>query len=59
MLQTTKKTDKENHELGLENIKDSVERLHGKFDIEYDDRYFSVKIMLPNYTAKAKKEAEN
>ena len=59
-LLTTKKFDTGNHGLGLGNVKDSVERLHGHLNLEYDEKYFSIRIVLPNYPAKAeKKEAEN
>ena len=53
LLLTTKSTDKENHGLGLGNVKDSVERLHGKYELDYDEQYFSIRIVLPNYTDKA------
>lgn len=59
-LLTTKKVDTDNHGLGLGNVIDSVERLHGHLNLEYDEKYFSIRIVLPNYSAKAeKKEAEN
>lgn len=55
-LLTTKKVDTDNHGLGLGNVIDSVERLHGQWNLEYDEKYFSVRIILPNYPAKAEKQ---
>lgn len=55
-LLTTKKENKENHGIGLGNVKDCVEKLHGQCNLEYDDMYFCIKITLPNYLDKSKKE---
>lgn len=44
----TRKTNTDYHGYGLENIKDSVERYNGVFDIETDDNMFNVKILFRN-----------
>ena len=49
-LLTTKKDNKENHGIGLGNVKDCVEKLHGQCNLEYDDMYFCIRITIPNYT---------
>lgn len=58
-LLTTKKDNKENHGIGLGNVKDCVEKLHGQCNLEYDDMYFCIRITIPNYTETKKKQAEN
>ena len=54
-LLTTKKDNKENHGIGLGNVKDCVEKLHGQCNLEYDDMYFCIRITVPNYIIKKKK----
>lgn len=44
----TRKANTDYHGYGLENIKDSVERYNGVFDIETDDNMFNVKILFRN-----------
>lgn len=44
----TRKGNTDYHGYGLENIKDSVERYNGVFDIETDDNKFTVKILFSN-----------
>lgn len=44
----TRKGNTDYHGYGLENIKDSVERYNGVFDIETDDNMFTVKILFSN-----------
>ena len=44
----TRKGNTDYHGYGLENIKDSVERYNGVFDIETDDSMFTVKILFSN-----------
>lgn len=44
----TRKGNTDYHGYGLENIKDSVERYNGVFDIETDDNMFNVKILFSN-----------
>ncbi len=44
----TRKANTDYHGYGLENIKDSVERYNGVFDIETDDNKFTVKILFSN-----------
>ena len=46
-LRTTK-ADKENHGLGLKNIKSIVQKYEGNFQIEIENQIFRVKIYLPN-----------
>ena len=46
-LRTTK-ADKENHGLGLKNIKSIVQKYEGNFQIEIEKQIFRVKIYLPN-----------
>ena len=58
-LLTTKKDNKQNHGIGLGNVKDCVEKLHGQCNLEYDDMYFCIRITIPNYTETKKKKAEN
>ena len=42
----TRKNDKENHGIGLKNVKDIMEKNNGFFEIKYDDNTFEVKIMF-------------
>lgn len=42
----TTKTDRNNHGIGLKNVKRIVEKYHGEMQIKYDQQWFSVKIML-------------
>lgn len=44
----TRKGNTDYHGYGLENIKDSVDRYNGVFDIETDDSMFNVKILFSN-----------
>lgn len=44
----TRKGNTDYHGYGLENIQDSVERYNGVFDIETDDKMFTVKILFRN-----------
>ncbi len=44
---TTKKS-KENHGIGLKNVKNIVEQYNGDIDINYLDNTFSVEILIPN-----------
>lgn len=44
----TQKGNTDYHGYGLENIQDSVERYNGVFDIETDDKMFTVKILFRN-----------
>lgn len=44
----TRKANTDYHGYGLENIKDSVDRYNGVFDIETDDNMFNVKILFSN-----------
>lgn len=44
----TRKGNTDYHGYGLDNIKDSVERYNGVFDIETDDNMFNVKILFSN-----------
>lgn len=46
-LPKTHKPDGRNHGIGLVNVRDSVERNHGKFEWYQADGYFGVKIILP------------
>ncbi len=46
-LVTTKKI-KENHGIGLKNVKNIVEQYNGDIDINYTDNTFSVEILIPN-----------
>lgn len=39
------------HGLGISNVRDCVESLRGTTDISYDDRTFSVTILLPNHVS--------
>ena len=55
-LLTTKKNNKENHGIGIGNVKDCVEKLHGQCNLEYDDMYFCIRITVPNYITKSKKK---
>ena len=55
-LLTTKNDNKENHGIGLGNVKDCVEKLHGQCHLEYDDMYFCIRITIPNYTETKKKK---
>jgi sensor histidine kinase regulating citrate/malate metabolism len=44
----TRKGDTRNHGLGLQNVKDTVEKNHGLFQITSDEKCFEVKIQLKN-----------
>ncbi len=44
---TTKKS-KENHGIGLKNVKNIVEQYNGDIDIKYTDNTFTVEILIPN-----------
>lgn len=46
---TTKTTQKEIHGLGITSMRKAVDKLHGKFHIDYTDDNFHVNILLPNY----------
>ncbi len=46
-LVTTKKS-KDNHGIGLKNVKNIVEQYNGDIDIKYTDNTFSVEILIPN-----------
>ncbi len=46
-LVTTKKS-KDNHGIGLKNVKNIVEQYNGDIDINYTDMTFSVEILIPN-----------
>lgn len=37
------------HGLGIQNIQNSVDALNGTLDIDYNDSFFTVSILLPNY----------
>ena len=41
------KIDKQNHGIGLTNVKRSIENNHGSFEWRQEDGYFCVKIILP------------
>ena len=43
---TTSKEDKDHHGYGLENIRDSVKKYNGVFDIDTQDNYFLLMIMF-------------
>ena len=44
----TKKEDKRNHGLGLRNVKQTVERLEGKYQVLVEDGMYQVEVTLPN-----------
>ena len=46
-LPKSHKLDKQNHGIGMINIKNTVERNHGKFEWNQDDGYFNVIVILP------------
>lgn len=46
-LPETSKKDKENHGIGLRNVKETVEKVRGIFNIEIGRDVFTVSIMLP------------
>lgn len=46
-LPETSKKDKENHGIGLRNVKETVEKVRGIFNIEIGRDIFTVSIMLP------------
>ncbi len=45
-LFVTTKKDKKNHGIGLKNVERIVEKYHGEMQIDHDDQWFSVKIIL-------------
>lgn len=44
----TKKEDKRNHGLGLQNVKKTVERLEGNYQVLVEDGMYQVEVTLPN-----------
>ena len=46
-LPISHKKDKQNHGIGLLNVKNTVERNNGKFDWYREDEYFCVNVVLP------------
>lgn len=52
LLLTTKKHASSSHGLGLGNVKACVEKLHGNFDLQYDNDSFCIDILIPNYSNK-------
>jgi sensor histidine kinase regulating citrate/malate metabolism len=46
-LSGTSKADKKNHGIGLQNVKDAVEKYHGYLKTEYEKEIFCVRIVLP------------
>ena len=44
----TDKTDKENHGMGLANIKNTVEKYHGAMDFKVNGKIFILSIMVKN-----------
>lgn len=44
----TDKPDKENHGMGLTNIKNTVEKYHGTMDFKVEDRVFILSMMMKN-----------
>ena len=46
---TTKNADKENHGLGIQSMRRTVEKLHGEMNIEYTNETFHVNILITNH----------
>ena len=46
---TTKTIKKEIHGLGIQSMRRAVDKLHGKFNIDYTEKLFHVNIIFPNY----------
>lgn len=46
-LVTTKLSDTTEHGIGLKNVKEVVEKYHGKYLLDYDEHYFKVTIIIP------------
>ena len=44
----TNKYDKQNHGFGLENIRTTVKKYNGDFDIKFTDNTFELEVVLPN-----------
>ena len=49
ILLTTKKNEHGLHGIGLGNVKDCVERLHGTMQIHHDTTHFHIHLLIPNY----------
>lgn len=49
VLLTTKSNEHGLHGIGLGNVKDCVERLHGTMQIHHDTTHFHINLLIPNY----------
>lgn len=49
IFHTTKTTQKEIHGLGITSMRRTVDKLHGKLQIDHTDNSFHINILLPNY----------
>lgn len=46
-LVTTKDDESGNHDIGLKNVKEIVEKYDGMYSVKYDDEWFFVAILIP------------